>query len=108
MTHSFLLVICPTLSEFDYCNILLFYFVQKRRPFFHFFVSDEQIICHGLETLIEYYQGTSSGLITPLGNPIIKDPPPPDTRRHGRTNLLHRATKEGMHTCVLSGISSKL
>lgn len=30
-----------------------------------------------------------------LGKPITKSPPPPDCRRHGRTNLLHRATKEG-------------
>lgn len=57
--------------------------------------SDEQTISHGLETLIEYYQEDSHGLVTTLKNPILKDPPPPDTRRHGQTNLLHRATKEG-------------
>lgn len=58
-------------------------------------ISDELTICHGLETLIEYYQEQKSGIITQLKNPIVRDPPPPDTRRHGRTNLLHRATKEG-------------
>lgn len=60
-----------------------------------FYITDEQIICHGLETLIEHYQNDKGGIISPLGSPIIKDFPPPDTRRHGRTNLLHRATKEG-------------
>lgn len=63
----------------------------------HLIISDEQTISHGLETLIEYYQEPNRGLVTALRNPIIKDAPPHDTRRHGRTNLLHRATKEGMY-----------
>lgn len=67
-------------------------------------ILDEQTICHGLETLIEYYQQSCHGLVVSLGNPIIKDPPPPDTRRHGRTNLLHRATKEG-HCIYISDFS---
>lgn len=59
-------------------------------------ILDEQTIVHGLETLIEYYQENANGLICALDEPVRKDPPPHDTRRHGRTNLLHRATKEGI------------
>lgn len=59
-------------------------------------ISDEQTISHGLETLIEYYQTPNRGLNVTLTNPIIKDQPPPETRMHGRTNLLHRATREGI------------
>ncbi|BES94375.1 SH2 domain [Nesidiocoris tenuis] len=58
-----------------------------------FFSIDENPIIHGLETLIEYYQDHNNGLY--LTEPVLKDPPPHDTRRHGRTNLLHRATKQG-------------
>lgn len=77
-----------------YKNDVIHYQIRKHEND-AFFSIDEQTICHGLETLIEYYQQSCHGLVTSLGNPIIKDPPPPDTRRHGRTNLLHRATKEG-------------
>jgi hypothetical protein len=57
--------------------------------------TDEHTIIHGLETLIEYYQEAAHGLVTKLTRVCKKDPPPHDSRRHGRTNLLHRATKEG-------------
>uniref|UniRef100_A0A0K8TI66 Tyrosine-protein kinase n=1 Tax=Lygus hesperus TaxID=30085 RepID=A0A0K8TI66_LYGHE len=63
-----------------------------------FFSIDENPIVHGLETLIEYYQDPTNDL--GLTDPVIKDPPPHDTRRHGRTNLLHRATKNGNFTVV--------
>ena len=63
--------------------------------FIYFFPADEQSIIHGLETLIEYYQEAAHGLVTNLTKVCKKDPPPHDSRRHGRTNLLHRATKEG-------------
>lgn len=57
-----------------------------------FFSIDEQNIMHGLETLIEHYcKVNDPSLGVQLSNPIVKDPPPHDTRRHGRTNLLHRA-----------------
>lgn len=59
-------------------------------------LSDEETIIHGLETLIEYYQEDAHGLETKLSRMCKKDPPPHDCRRHGRTNLLHRATKEGI------------
>jgi len=57
-----------------------------------FFSIDEQNIMHGLETLIEHYcKVNDPSLGVQLSKPILKDPPPHDTRRHGRTNLLHRA-----------------
>ncbi|GLH05352.1 Tyrosine-protein kinase Shark [Gryllus bimaculatus] len=65
-----------------------------------FFSIDEHTIIHGLETLIEYYQEDAHGLVTKLALVCKKDPPPHDSRRHGRTNLLHRATKEGNYTVV--------
>lgn len=57
--------------------------------------DDELTIFHGLETLIEFYQRSADRLVTRLTVPLKKDSPPHDSRRHGRTNLLHRATKEG-------------
>uniref|UniRef100_A0A8D8PSK7 Tyrosine-protein kinase n=1 Tax=Cacopsylla melanoneura TaxID=428564 RepID=A0A8D8PSK7_9HEMI len=66
-----------------------------------FFSIDEQTITHGLETLIEYYQeNEGKGLICCLTKFVKKDPPPNDSRRHGRTNLLHRATKSGNYQVV--------
>ncbi|XP_063220076.1 tyrosine-protein kinase Shark-like [Bacillus rossius redtenbacheri] len=65
-----------------------------------FFSIDEQTITHGLETLIEYYQEEAHGLVSKLSYICKKDPPPHDSRRHGRTNLLHRATKEGNYMVV--------
>lgn len=70
-------------------------------------ISDEQTISHGLETLIEYYQEPNRGLVTALRNPVLKDPPPHDTRRHGRTNLLHRAIKEGMFKLLYNNLTQK-
>lgn len=58
-------------------------------------ISDGETPFHGLETLIDHCQKDGQGLPCVLGNAIKKDPPPPDTRSHGRSNLLHRATKEG-------------
>ncbi|KAJ9587710.1 hypothetical protein L9F63_018861, partial [Diploptera punctata] len=65
-----------------------------------FFSIDEQTIIHGLETLIEYYQEAAHGLVGKLTKVCKKDPPPHDSRRHGRTNLLHRATKEDEVTFI--------
>nr|CAD7464013.1 unnamed protein product [Timema tahoe] len=47
-----------------------------------------------------YVLGESHGLATKLNKVCKKDTPPHDSRRHGRTNLLHRATKEGNYTVV--------
>lgn len=60
-----------------------------------FFSIDDQTPIHGLDSLIEHYQKASNGLVTQLNAIIKRDPPPHDSRSHGRTNLLHRATKEG-------------
>ena len=45
-----------------------------------------------MDTLIEYYQEENRGLVTRLKKPYKGLAPPHDTRRHGKTNLLHRAT----------------
>ncbi|KAH8277965.1 hypothetical protein KR018_011088 [Drosophila ironensis] len=60
-----------------------------------FFSIDDQVqtkILHGLDTLVDYYQQAANGLPTKLTVPLIRDPPPHNTRSHGVTNLLHRAT----------------
>ncbi|EDW79672.1 uncharacterized protein Dwil_GK17895 [Drosophila willistoni] len=62
-----------------------------------FFSIDDKVqtkILHGLDTLVEYYEQESNGLVTALTNPLIRDPPPHNTRSHGVTNLLHRATSK--------------
>lgn len=60
-----------------------------------FFSIDDQTPIHGLDSLIEHYQSSSKGLVTQLTAIVKRDPPPPHSRIHGPTNLLHRATKEG-------------
>lgn len=57
---------------------------------------DSKTIIHGLEQLIEHYQEDVNGLVVQLSkNYAANEPPPHYSRRNGRTNLLHRATKEG-------------
>ncbi|TDG50929.1 hypothetical protein AWZ03_002584 [Drosophila navojoa] len=58
-------------------------------------------ILHGLETLVKYYQQEPNGLITKLAQPLIGDPPPPNTRSQGVTNLLHRATSKNESKVVI-------
>lgn len=65
-----------------------------------FFSIDDQTTIHGLDSLIEYYREASHGLVTQLVAIIPQDLPPNDARRHGKTNLLHRATKEENFTVV--------
>ncbi|XP_059483949.1 tyrosine-protein kinase Shark [Neocloeon triangulifer] len=66
-----------------------------------FYSIDSRTIIHGLEQLIEHYQEEPNGLVTLLSkNFVAKDPPPHYSRRNGRTNLLHRATKEGDYHVV--------
>ncbi|XP_012283848.1 tyrosine-protein kinase shark [Orussus abietinus] len=65
-----------------------------------FFSIDDETTIHGLDTLIEYYQEGNHGLETKLRTPCKGGPPPHDTRRHGRTNLLHRATIQRNYTIV--------
>uniref|UniRef100_A0A6B2EKM1 Tyrosine-protein kinase n=1 Tax=Phlebotomus kandelakii TaxID=1109342 RepID=A0A6B2EKM1_9DIPT len=65
-----------------------------------FFSIDDNKRIHGLDSLIEHYQQSSQGLVTKLSAIVKCDPPPHDSRCHGRMNLLHRATKEGNYTVV--------
>uniref|UniRef100_A0A147BMG3 Tyrosine-protein kinase n=1 Tax=Ixodes ricinus TaxID=34613 RepID=A0A147BMG3_IXORI len=62
-----------------------------------FFSVDGGPVVHGLEELVAQSscpEGAPWGC--PLGRPCPGGgPPPPDTRRHGRTNLLHRAIRQG-------------
>lgn len=59
-----------------------------------FFSIDDQTPIHGLDSLIEHYREDANGLITQLLHVVKGDAPPHDSRSHGRTNLLHRATRE--------------
>lgn len=65
-----------------------------------FSIDDKVKILHGLESLVEFYQMAANGLPTKLTKFIKKELPPNDARRHGNTNLLHRATKENNATIV--------
>lgn len=68
-------------------------------------VTDPEVtrveITHGLETLIEFFQvHPLYADKTRLIRAIKGTRPPHNSRRHGHTNLLHRATKEGNLTVV--------
>lgn len=55
-----------------------------------FFSIDDENKIHGLDSLIEFYQTDSNGLVTKLNGFVKNKLPPNDSRSHGRTNLLHR------------------
>ncbi|KAH0564657.1 tyrosine-protein kinase Shark isoform X2 [Cotesia glomerata] len=78
------------------------YQIRKHKEDAFFCIEDTEPPLHGLETLIENYKNKKegSGLNVSLTKGYKGEPPPPDTRRHGRTNLLHRATGEGNYTIV--------
>ncbi|XP_026288164.1 tyrosine-protein kinase Shark [Frankliniella occidentalis] len=80
-------------------NKEVFHYQIRRHGEDAFFSIDEETIIHGLDTLIEYYQveGLDVRLTRP---PRLQDPPPHTSRRHGTTNLLHRATREGNYKIV--------
>lgn len=61
-----------------------------------YLLAEDGYIVHGLDTLIALCQKEGSSIFGPLNRPCKKDLPPVDTRCHGRCNLLHRATKEGI------------
>ncbi|KAF7997213.1 hypothetical protein HCN44_005490 [Aphidius gifuensis] len=92
-------------STGDYVLSVLFnqnvihYQIRKHTEDAFFSIEDERTI-HGLDTLIEFYQENNHGLEIVLVKPCRGVPPPHDTRRHGRTNLLHRATVQGNYTIV--------
>lgn len=56
-----------------------------------FFSVNGQNIHHGLDDLIEFYRKSNTNLCTKLSNFVKKLPPPIETRKHGKKNLLHRA-----------------
>lgn len=50
---------------------------------------------HGLDTLVDHYRNTGEGLSGATLTEFVRDKVPPhDARQYGKTNLLHRATKE--------------
>lgn len=57
-----------------------------------FSVNGQLPIHHGLDGLVEYYKTSSTYLCTKLKIYVKNQPPPVETRRHGKKNLLHRAT----------------
>ncbi|XP_065166490.1 tyrosine-protein kinase Shark-like [Atheta coriaria] len=72
-----------------------------------FFSIVENTKVHGLESLIEFYKENPTGIDgVLLTEPIKGELPPHDTRRHGRTNLLHRAANHGNETIVLELLKS--
>ena len=85
------------LSVLHNCDVV--HYQIRRHGEDAFFSIDEETIIHGLDTLIEYYHG--EGLVVQLSRPPrLRDPPPHTSRRHGTTNLLHRATREGNYKVV--------
>lgn len=75
--------------------------------------SEEGTVIHGLDELIKHYQRITysedddQAVQFPIRKPVYHSPPPSDCRRHGRTNLLHRATKEGNTEIVKAMVQSK-
>lgn len=71
--------------------------------------GEEKLKIHGLESLIEHYQESPQSLQVDglrLTVPVKGEMPPHDSLRHGRTNLLHRATTQGNLTVVLALLKS--
>lgn len=107
MSRKLLVFSIQIILGFDYCILALYIYLNYDNDLnqyiqnYLFLTKDENMIIHGLETLIELYQEDAKGLVTKLVTPVKKDPPPHDSRRHGRTNLLHRATKEGNGNVIL-------
>uniref|UniRef100_W8BSA2 Tyrosine-protein kinase n=1 Tax=Ceratitis capitata TaxID=7213 RepID=W8BSA2_CERCA len=81
-------------------NNVCHYQIRRHGGDAFFSIDDKVKILHGLESLVEFYQMASNGLPTKLTTFVKKDLPPNDARRHGSTNLLHRATKENNATIV--------
>lgn len=103
---SFLVRVSST-SEGDYAlsvlqNDQVIHYQIRTQSDDAFFSLDDNIKIHGLDSLIEYYQDAANGqsLGFTLTEPCKGDVPPHDTRRHGRTNLLHRATDQGNYKVV--------
>ncbi|XP_036330066.1 tyrosine-protein kinase Shark isoform X1 [Rhagoletis pomonella] len=81
-------------------NKVCHYQIRRHGGDAFFSIDDKVKILHGLESLVEFYQMAANGLPTKLTTFVKKELPPNDARRHGNTNLLHRATKENNATIV--------
>ncbi|CAG9855427.1 unnamed protein product [Phyllotreta striolata] len=81
-------------------NSLVRHYQIRRHIDDAFFSINECLKFHGLEVLIEYYTKNSINDEGVLTEYIPKYPPPHDSLRHGRINLLHRATDCGNYTIV--------
>ncbi|KAF5281211.1 hypothetical protein FQR65_LT14826 [Abscondita terminalis] len=83
-------------------NDQIFHYQIRKHSDDAFFSLDENVKIHGLDSLIEYYQDpiNDQSLGFTLTEPCKGNVPPHDTRRHGRTNLLHRATIQGNYKIV--------
>lgn len=86
----------------------VFHYQIRRHGEDAFFSIDDQTPIHGLDALIEHYQRSSDGLVTQLSSIIVNEPPPAESRRHGNTNLLHRATKSGNLLIVKEKLDSTM
>ncbi|CAO1443093.1 unnamed protein product [Diamesa tonsa] len=75
-------------------NSIIHYQIQKHGED-AFFSIDGQTPIHGLDDLIEHYKQGSTNLCTQLTLQVKGTSPPIESRRNGRNNLLHRATKAG-------------
>lgn len=84
------------LFEGEVCH----YQIRRHGEDAFFSIDDKVKILHGLDTLVEFYQQATNGLVSKLTKHIRKDPPPNDTRSHGNTNLLHRAVINNNHMVV--------
>ncbi|XP_055855577.1 tyrosine-protein kinase Shark [Episyrphus balteatus] len=81
-------------------NDVCHYQIRRHGEDAFFSIDDKIKIMHGLDSLVDYYREAANGLVTKLTQLVKKDLPPNDSRSHGTTNLLHRATKETNQTVV--------
>lgn len=83
--------------------------ISKYLVFYILLESEGREPCHGLDELIKTLQcsQTSEEDDVMLQKPLIKSLPPPEVRRHGRTNLLHRAIMKGNNLIVAEMVACK-
>ncbi|KAH1023327.1 hypothetical protein HUJ04_012553 [Dendroctonus ponderosae] len=89
------------------CNNEVHNYQIRRHQEDAFFSINELVKCHGLENLIDFYKKNTlsdDGLV--LTDHIKGTQPPPETRRYGSTNLLHRATDVGHYRVVTELLQS--
>lgn len=72
-------------------NLFWHYQIHQHGEDAFFSVNGSPPIHHGLDDLIDFYKISNTNLCTKLKNFVKKQPPPVETRKHGKKNLLHRA-----------------